>query len=84
MLNDSQKKIGKGISDERKILLLQIYEMFGNYDEFKLRNEILETNYSIKLIYGIPELLYTFIINKLHIPKETTKKWFKETYLEND
>ncbi len=83
MLNSSQMECGRSISNERKILLKEIYSMFGKYDEFKLRKEIFETNYSIRLIFGIPELLFTFIMYKLYIPKENTKKWFKETYLEN-
>ncbi len=83
MLNTSQIECGKNISNERKMLLKEIYDMFGKYNEFKLRQEIFETNYSIRLIYGVPELLFTFILYKQPIPKENTKKWFKETYLKN-
>jgi len=84
LLNKTQLQMGKEISNEKKRLILDVYNMFGKLSDLKIRELIFSEDSPINLIYRIPEVLYTYIYYSINIPKNVTKQWFEDKFLQNN
>ncbi len=80
VLSDEKIKLGNAISDDKKNILKELYDVFGSLDA----NKLVELTHMInspwynkwnennrKVIYG----------EASYIDKEKTKKWFKENFI---
>lgn len=84
ILNKIQLQMGKEISEERKRLILDVYNMFGKLSDLKLRELIFSEGSPINFIYRIPEVLYAYIRLSIDVPKDMTKQWFEDKFLQNN
>lgn len=76
--------MGKEISDKRKKLILDVYNMFGKLSDLKLRELIFSEGSPINYIYKIPEVLYMYMFYSINVPKNMTKQWFEDKFLQNN
>ena len=60
------------------------HNMFGKLSDLKIRELIFSEDSPINLIYRIPEVLYTYIYYSINIPKNVTKQWFEDKFLQNN
>lgn len=84
ILDKTQLKIGKEISDERKNIIFEVYNMFGKLSDFKIRELILSNESPLNFIYKIPEVLYMYMCYSIGVPKNMTKQWFEDNFLQKD
>lgn len=84
ILNKTQLEKISMIDGERKELLFEVYKQFGNLADLKLREMILSEESPIGRIFSNPTLYYLHLTGKVgyEIPKEATKEWFKENFLD--
>lgn len=82
MLDSNKLNIGKQISNDRKKLIYEIYNMFGNLSSLKIREIIFSNESPLEFIYDIPEVLYMYIFFSIGVPKNMTKQWFEDNFLE--
>lgn len=84
ILNKTQLEKISMIDGERKELLFEVYKQFGNLADLKLREMILSEESPVGMIFSNPTLYYLHLTGKVgyEIPKEATKEWFKENFLD--
>lgn len=84
ILNKAQLEKVSEIDAERKELLFEVYRQFGNIADLKLREMVLSEDSPVGIVFSNPTLYYLHLTGKVgyEIPKEATKEWFKDNFLD--
>lgn len=84
ILNKTQLEKISTIDTKRKELLFEMYKQFGNLADLKLREIVLSDDSPVGIVFSNPTLYYLHLTGKVgyEIPKEATKEWFKDNFLD--